>query len=288
MAYIVFTKYCVRYAIVETGLGGRLDVTNYINSLICGVGSISLDHCSILGCKIEEITFEKIGVIKKKIPIIVSFQNNIVRNIFRKYLYYNKTPFYLINNFYAKINKMFLGLKGEYQRENALLALTIIEKIGLKISKGVIKIGLKSVYWPGRYEVINRKFPILLDGAHNKNGIKLLLMNINNNIKYANQPVIIVFGLTKGHNIKNNIVMWKNYVKEICFIIITKSKHKYALSPLVIEQFFRDYKYNVIVKINLFNAIEWALLKTKKLKSLLVILGSLYLVGEVKNILLQD
>jgi dihydrofolate synthase/folylpolyglutamate synthase len=254
IAYLYFKEKKVGFAILETGLGGRLDATNTCNPLLTIITNISLEHTDILGSTIQQIAKEKAGIIKNNIPIITNASKQplkIIKNIAKQ----KKAK--LIK---AK-NNVKTNLKGIFQIENAKTASTALKQ--LKIKQSAIKKGLNKVKWPGRFELKNK---ILLDCAHNPDGIKALMKSIKN------KNLTIIFGAMRDKNIKE-MAKFLKYKK----IILTKIKIAKARTPKQMKKYFK----NPILTNNLKQAINEA----KKYNNQILITGSIYLIGEAYSFL---
>ena len=200
--FLYFAENRVDIAILETGLGGRLDATNVIKENLCSIIThIDLDHTDRLGDTREKIAFEKAGIIKKNCPVITSMGYEVIKDkadeadsmlIF--------TPPY-VEPEYAEA----LSLKGEHQRENLALVITAINYLFGNISKETIIEGLKKVKHPCRFEYIKEK-NLIIDASHNPNGIEALRNNLDK--YFPNQKRRFVFGClrTKDYEKMMNVL----------------------------------------------------------------------------------
>ena len=203
MAFLYFSEQKCDIVILETGLGGRLDATNVIsNKLAAVITKIGLDHTAILGDTIEEITKEKCGIIKdcpvitnpyqdsNALEVIKSYSDNVIVPLKSKI---EITESDNGNTFIYKGKKYDLSLCGEYQIENAVTAIETIENLGFNISYNIIYGGLKNTAFPARMEIISKNPLVVLDGAHNPDGAKVLSKEIK---KYKGR-VTAVIGMMK-------------------------------------------------------------------------------------------
>lgn len=210
----------VEVVVLETGMGGRFDATNVIKKNLCSVIThVDYDHTERLGDTLDKIAFEKAGIIKPNCPCIV---------LEGKEVYYDKamevgaeleiiSPVSTDNN---------LSLKGTYQQENLSLALAVIEKCFPQIPQDVIEHGLKKVKHPCRFQYIKEK-NLIIDGAHNPNGIQSLMMSLD--MYYPNTKRRFIFGCLKNKDYKKmlNILTENNPDSEIYFY---KFSHKDSCS----------------------------------------------------------
>ena len=196
MSLLWFAREQVDYAILEVGLGGRLDSTNVIRPEVSVITSIGMDHMAYLGNTVEEIAAEKAGIIKKRVPLVTSANGPALRVIeeiaarrgcpvmavghnlipIPLKLSEQGTVFNLIlsESIYVDLEVSLLGLR---QVENAAVAVQVAAL--LDISESAIRRGLKEVRWPGRLEVFSRDPLIVLDGAHNEPGFQALAESVN-------------------------------------------------------------------------------------------------------------
>ena len=195
--------------VLETGLGGRFDATNIIKKNLCSVIThIDYDHTERLGKTLDEIAFEKAGIIKPNCTCIVLEGREV---------FYDKAmevgaELEIVNPYINSQNYEKLSLKGSYQQENLALALAVIEKCFPQISQEQIEKGLKNVKHPCRFEYLADK-NLIIDGAHNPNGIKSLVESLDN--YYPNVKRRFIFGCLKNKDyekmvkilIKNNFVI---------------------------------------------------------------------------------
>ncbi len=194
LAFYYFYYKKVDIAIIETGLGGRLDSTNVLNPSLTIITPIDYDHQNILGNTMNEIALEKAGIIKKNTPLITTKQTKEVLDIFiqtakdfnSKIEIVNQPDNIFIDYFSTKFeveNKEFsIPLLGEHQAYNASLAIRASSSFIEKLSYQNIYDGLRTTVWPGRFQRLNKKLPIFYDVAHNSAGIntiRLTLESIN-------------------------------------------------------------------------------------------------------------
>ncbi len=189
LCYFYFKK--VDVAIIETGLGGRLDSTNVLNPNLSIITSIDIDHQNILGNTIEEIANEKAGIIKKNTPLITFKQPKKILDILRNRAKMLNAKIEIVvdpqkivvDNFSTKFvinNKTFsIPLIGEHQAYNAALAIRSSNIFMGSLSYQMIKDGVKNTVWPGRFQLLNNKLKIFYDVAHNSAGINTIRSTLN-------------------------------------------------------------------------------------------------------------
>ncbi|MBU4538907.1 MAG: bifunctional folylpolyglutamate synthase/dihydrofolate synthase [Weeksellaceae bacterium] len=183
MAFEYFEQQKVDFAIIEVGLGGRLDSTNIITPLVSAITNVALDHQNILGNTIEEIASEKAGIIKENIPVISGDENELVKDMIRKKAEENHSEFIDATAIKSGLKS---GLKGNYQQKNIRVVLALIKElqnIGLQIPEKSIESGLlnvqKNTNFLGRwYEFSNNPLTIC-DTGHNQAGLEEVFSQLN-------------------------------------------------------------------------------------------------------------
>lgn len=188
----------VEVAVLETGLGGRYDATNVIkHPLCCAITHVDYDHTERLGDTLDKIAYEKAGIMKKDCPCIV-FEG--------KEVYYDCA--FEVGALLEVISPITqvsgLSLLGLHQQENLSLALAVVEKVCPNIDQDVIKKGLENVKHPGRFQYIKEK-NLIIDGAHNPNGIKSLVESLD--YYYPEQKRRIIFGCLRNKDYKSMLKM---------------------------------------------------------------------------------
>ena len=194
LTFSYFAKKKVDIAIIETGLGGRLDSTNIIIPILSIITNIGLDHTDLLGNTIEKIALEKAGIIKKNVPVIIGKEQNSVKKIFEKIAKNANTRIK-----YSSHQNYISDLKGDYQKENintCVSAIKQLQKQKWKINELDIKNGLlntiKNTGLKGRWQLIGKDPIIICDTGHNQDALRIIFNQIKS-ISYKN--LHIVFGL---------------------------------------------------------------------------------------------
>lgn len=213
MAFEYFKKQKVDVAVIETGLGGRLDSTNIINPKLSVITPVSLDHQSILGEKIEDIAYEKAGIIKKFIPVIVGKQKKEVDKIIIKKAKQQKSKIHKINyKLLTKVKPSATGtsfcydqreysipLIGKHQVENAILALESVRVFDKTIELDYCRQGMETIIWPGRIEKLKKN--IYFDVSHNFSGIRVTVDTLKK--VYPNKKLAALMCLKKDKNMED-------------------------------------------------------------------------------------
>jgi len=200
LAFDYFSKEKIDIAIIETGLGGRLDSTNIINPELSIITNIGLDHTNLLGNSVEKIAIEKAGIIKKETAIIIGKEQAETKSVFKKVSAKKNSPLY----FADKISVLNTDLKGSYQGENICTTITAIKQLknlGWNISDKNIKKGLgkvvKNTGILGRWQTLSKTPKIICDIGHNEDGIKEIVKQLNK-LKY--KKLHFVYGTVNDKN----------------------------------------------------------------------------------------
>lgn len=199
MAFDYFANENVDIAIIETGLGGRLDSTNIISPEISIITNIGYDHTNLLGNSLEEIAKEKAGIIKKNTPVIIGRKQKETEHIFKSEAKEKNSPIH----FCKKNLNYSTDLKGEYQKENLNTALQAMKILNLNINDGIISKGLNNVVkntgLNGRWQTIAKKPLTICDTGHNEDGIK---NNIKQLKKLKFNKLHFVFGTVNDKDLR--------------------------------------------------------------------------------------
>ena len=308
MAFDYFAKEKVDIAIIETGLGGRLDSTNIIMPIVSVITNIGYDHMNILGDTLELIAFEKAGIIKKDTPVVIGEYTPITKPIFLAKAKECNAPIYFAQEKFAVSNiqlatkelycditdtkeniteSFTLDLNGFYQTKNlcaVLYAESILLENGFNITGAIEKYALAHVKeltgLYGRWDVIHEKPTIALDVAHNEDGIKQVLSQIAN-YKIPNTKVHFVIGMVKDKDIDKVLTLLPadaHYYFSNAHIPRAMNagelKEKAVLQGLIGNSFD-----------NVNDAIKAAKEKAAE-DELIIVCGSVFLVGEVKRTLI--
>ncbi len=297
IALVYFQEQKVDFAVLEVGLGGRLDATTASNSNFGIITNVSLDHTELLGETIKQIAFEKAGIINDQSIVLLGDTNPEVVGSVEDVCKSKNVKLYLLDNL-VKLNdemlgheivwaiksisnktyKTNLGLKGYEQGRNACLAIAMAEIVDDNLDETKIENALSQVYLPGRLEVVDNNPLILFDGAHNPSSMQALVDNLKL-FDYA--KIIWVCGMMKD---KDRNKMFSILGPKVNAVITTKILSNPVRSSLSSElkQFALQYCDNVHSCDDFGQAYELA----KKLaheNDLILVAGSLYLIGDAKK-----
>jgi len=235
MAFDYFKEQQVDVAVIETGLGGRLDSTNVIQPKVTVISHISMDHMDILGKDIEKIASEKAGIIKNNIPLIIAEQTSKVKNILLKKAKNERAPVTELGalsnisvtnsgtNFQYKDDDYFTSLIGEHQALNAGLAIECINQFEPELQNKIIHYGLRKVCWPARTQQLEDR--LYYDVAHNENGLFFFLKTIRS--IFPDVPIIGLFCL-KGDKEFNSLA--ENLSGQFSKLFVTTDQNRLLLS----------------------------------------------------------
>jgi dihydrofolate synthase/folylpolyglutamate synthase len=297
MAFEYFALKKVNYAVIETGLGGRLDATNVIsNPLACVITSISLEHTNILGDKISLIAKEKGGIIKNNSKVFVGKlpkeADDVIENICKeKNAKLIRLEDYLIEKndkveLYSEeidLEDWTIPLQGKYQRYNAALATLTVAKTLFIDEPKVIYDGLKNVIKnsliQGRYEIVSSNPKIILDSAHNPGGIHCFISEfINEKDNYDH--TILLFSALKDKDIPSIIKIIGNTFDQV---FVTDINYERREEPETIQNIFRQNGVEAEIVLDKKGFLSEYLKRDSN--TCLVVIGSMYLLGEIKSIL---
>lgn len=226
MAFGYFSQEKVDVAIVETGLGGRLDSTNVLKPNITIISSITADHTEILGSDLKTIAFEKGGIIKNGIPLILSPQSEEVKDVLLEIANQkNAKVTYCNQNNIKNISISEIGttfnwqgieyetcLIGEHQARNAVLAIEASKMFSDRINSDITITGLKNINWPARIQKMHKTLPVYYDVAHNAHGIQVLLDTLSQ--LYSKKPVGLI-ALKADKELKQIVLKLKGRFKDL-------------------------------------------------------------------------
>lgn len=195
LAFDYFRKEKVDIAIIEVGLGGRLDSTNIINPEISVITNIGLDHRQFLGDTIEKIASEKAGIIKDRVPLVIGESTPVTKTIFENTAESKEAPIFFAAT--SKIPKYETDLSGWYQKNNkrtACVAIDVLKDKGYTIPERAIREGLRKVVTntglQGRWQILRENPKVICDIAHNREGLELVLNQLKSE-KYANLHIVL-------------------------------------------------------------------------------------------------
>ncbi len=298
MAFLYFAEEEVDLAIVETGMGGRLDATNVIAPEVSVITNIGLDHQEYLGATLSSVAREKAGIIKKGVPLVTGALQPVAQGIMKTACMNKDAPLYRFkSDFRVRRNSkggfqyrgmgmnlpsLTLNLRGQHQLGNAAVALATLEalerKQGVALRQDVICDAMQDVRWPARLEVLQTNPTILLDGAHNPPGAESLREALKED--FAQKKIHLVIGVMADKDI---VGILRRLLPLAETAIFTKPRYARAASPEDIRKMARPY----IKKCYVIAEPSAAIQEARNLAGpddLICITGSLYFAGEVKQL----
>lgn len=298
MALYLFNRQKVDWAIIETGMGGRLDATNIINPEISIISNISVEHQKYLGSRLSQIAFEKGGIIKKNSPVITGAKQKSAVSVLKDIAEKQSAPFYCRGkDFYTRLykNKEFTyfgisntwrnlrtALIGKHQINNAALVLAACELLNQNktdIPLQCIRDGLLKTRWPGRLEKVSDSPVIILDGAHNLAAVRKLADFLIQNLDKRKTTLILGILDDKPYS-----AMLHTLLPLCSRVILTSPKIDRVINPEKLYPVAEKIVKNIIIIHDVDKAVSHAV-KTASPDEAICIAGSLYVVGEAKEAL---
>jgi dihydrofolate synthase/folylpolyglutamate synthase len=315
LAFLEFAERNVDVAVLEVGLGGRFDATNIVRPLVSVITTIAKDHEKHLGSSLEEIAFEKAGIIKSGVPVVCGVRRGVALREIRRVARERGAP--LIEVFgpgrtlearYARGGYRFLcagergpyafslALAGRHQGHNAAVAIAtaeVLSRTWRPLGKAKIVKAVRETRWEGRLETVCRRPLVLLDGAHNAEGAASLAAHIRETI---GRPVVLVFAAMQDKDIHS---MTRLLFPLCSTIILTCVPYERSATPEELAQAAPRFNGRVILEPDTRKAVELALAlsgkgmgtrtkgtcpRSERSPSPVVIAGSLFLIGEVKRL----
>lgn len=301
MAFLYFAEEAIDFAVVEVGMGGRFDATNVVRPVVSVITHVDYDHIDKLGRTLEEIAFEKAGIIKQGVPVVVSFQEREAFKVIEKVSREKGAPMLAVGKDIAfeggpetlegqrctvhgvrgDHHDVWIPLLGRHQAVNcatAIGAIEVISESGPNVSPLDIRDGLASVKWPGRMEIVSREPIVILDCAHNPDGMRRLSETME--VLLPGKRLVAVMGISKD---KPAIEMVSSLSRVASAIIATKSKESRlgSAEPGSIAEAARSFGKVAHIETDASQAVKKALSMAGH-DDVVCICGSIYLIGEVR------
>jgi dihydrofolate synthase/folylpolyglutamate synthase len=278
MAFDIFRRAQVEFAVVEVGLGGRLDSTNVVDPIVTAITSIDFDHQQYLGNTLAEIAAEKAGIIKIGVPIVVGEVAPEAYNVIERVANERRAPLIRADSISREWDSIHVGLRGRHQRGNAKVAIAVLEtleRLGTKIGKEAIVAGLANVSWPGRLD--HRTLPngheIILDAAHNPAGARALASYIRD---LRSAKPTLVFGAMRDKDLDAMLAV---LLPEVGRVIVTKPSNPRAADPEELAS--RITAAAPSLPIDVIASPRDAVATATSESPLVVVAGSIFLLGDV-------
>jgi len=309
IAFKYFADQKVDIALIEVGMGGRLDATNVVKPIVSVISPVSHDHMKILGNTIAKIAEEKAGIIKESVPVILSPQKrsakeaierianikgSLIIDTSKKYEF-KQIEYSLLKQSFTISEKASdsqvekrpiyeIPLLGDHQIYNAITVYACIvqlRKFGYKVSENAVANGFSKVKWPGRFEVIYQKPLVIIDGAHNKDSFRKLRNTIR---KYlGKKKVTLIFGVSEDKEVRSMLKIIKPYINHFVF---TMSEHPRAMGIDEIEKVSKGLGLINYSTSEIDNIIP-PILKNNKQDQVYIASGSIFIAGAIKQLLAE-
>jgi dihydrofolate synthase/folylpolyglutamate synthase len=281
LGFLYFSRKKVDIAVVEVGLGGRLDSTNVITPLISVITALYLDHTSILGDTLPQIAREKAGIIKPSVPVVLAPQQNGASEVIREVAEKQNAPIIEVGKDYVyqflqanlerqtfligrnpntlaeEGQRLDIPLLGKYQIENAATAYAALKTLSegaLSLSEEQIRDGLANTVWPARFEIARRDPPVIFDAAHNPSAVAKLRETIDH--FFPEMPLILVFGISEDKALTG---MFAELLPRTKILICTQADHPRAMDAGSMQEIAADYDCDSKVVFDVGDALEEAL-----------------------------
>jgi dihydrofolate synthase/folylpolyglutamate synthase len=295
LMFLYFADENVDVAVIETGLGGRLDSTNVVHPFLSVITPIGFDHMEYLGYTIPAIAAEKGGIIKPEIPVVIGSRDEEARSTLTSMAAQRHAPSRLIDRDFSfrshapahrldyhgmalELKDVELSLAGPFQHENAAIAIAAIEAMramGWSIGDDAIRRGLKEVYWPGRFDTVSRQPTVILDCAHNELSIQALLDTIAVELGTEVKPRLI-FGCQSTKYWNQMAEMLAPRVRDVT---LTMARPKHPLEPENLAPVFAKHVLTRVER-DPMRAIELVMAESAP-DDMVLVTGSVYLIGEI-------
>ncbi|MCX7903475.1 MAG: bifunctional folylpolyglutamate synthase/dihydrofolate synthase [Caloramator sp.] len=300
MAFKYFYDKNVDFVVLEVGLGGRYDATNVVNPILTVITTISYDHMNVLGNTLSQIAYEKAGIIKEGVPLILYPQEKEAYEVIKKVAEEKGAKIYHVEELKYKLKEntvdgiifdvegyknykdVKINLLGLHQIKNALtsiMAVEVLREVGVHVSNDAFYKGLKEAKWPGRFEILSKEPYIVLDGGHNIQGINALVDSVKHYFK--NKKILIITGMLRDKDYENMIE--KLFEISSDFITVAPNSPR-ALSEEELKNIIISKGKKAEAKKNIADAVNFALECSKEF-DVILFCGSLYMIGEARTIL---
>jgi dihydrofolate synthase/folylpolyglutamate synthase len=298
MAFQHFADTEVDVAVLEVGLGGRFDATNVVTPMACAITTIALDHQAYLGNTLSSIAFEKAGIIKPGVPVVLGRLDDDAWRTIEQVARERQAPVFRIGEHFhtegeepqqfsyggvgMHYDRLTCVLAGRHQLDNAACALALLEAAapqGIVITPEAARTGLQAVSWAGRLEVVDRRPTILLDGAHNPAAATVLADFLAGADRLRpSRPVILVLGMMRDKDHRGFVEPLRSLVDEV---VLTQADLPRSASAQELQSSLGDLLSHPHAMPSLSDAMALAR-KLATPDGLVCVTGSLMLVGECK------
>ena len=299
LAFLEFAEREVDIAVLEVGMGGRFDATNVVRPLVSVITTIAKDHEKHLGATLGKIAFEKAGIIKPGIPVVCGVKGSVALREIRRVAKRKKAPFIeafglgrALKTSLSRGGYRFVyegeggryafspGLAGRHQGQNAAVAIATVEvlsRVWKAFDRSKVLKAILDARWEGRLETVSRHPLVLLDGAHNVEGVTALVAHIR---EVIGRPVVLVFAAMQDKDIRS---MSRVLLPVASTVVLTRVPYKRSATPEELLAAAPPFKGPVFLEPDTRRAVELAL-SVSGGRTPVVIAGSLFLIGEIKRL----
>ena len=300
VAFLWYASEQVDYAVIEAGLGGRLDSTNVVNPVVSVITNVGLDHMDRCGDTVEQIAEHKAGIIKPGVPVVTGADApalDVIREVAKQndstlsalaydfgilgYQNNKDSQTFKFQSDMMTPDSFSITLRGKHQVLNAALAIQACRYIAVtddRLTKQAIVDGLASTSWPGRFEVFGENPPIIIDGAHNPDGAKALRKALDD---YDNKSSVFIFGILAD---KDYLSFIKNLFLSTDRVIVVRPDSERAADPEIIAGEIRKMGLSAEVAFDLRTALQNAV-ELAGTTGRVCVTGSLYMIGGFREML---
>ncbi|MFZ9360190.1 MAG: bifunctional folylpolyglutamate synthase/dihydrofolate synthase [Candidatus Nanopelagicales bacterium] len=302
MGFLAFSDEPIDVLSLEVGMGGRWDSTNVVTPEVSVITSIGLDHQEFLGSSIKEIAYEKAGIIKENIPVVISTQVKDANQVLNEVAANKNSPILRESIEFDVLERtvgiggqqlniatplgtyqdLFLPLYGKFQASNAACALTAVETfLGKKLESELVQEAFAEFKSPARLQIVKRNPTVLIDAAHNISGVQNTLEAILETFKFENK--ILIIGFMKDKDIDEMLNLLKGFAQDV---VVTEANTVRAISSkdlLNKVNSIANFSKEIFEQKNSKNALDLAveIAKRKSGSSGVIVLGSIALAGEI-------
>lgn len=316
IGFKAFADADVDIAVIEVGLGGRLDATNIITPLVSVITSLSYDHMAVLGDTLAQIATEKAGIIKQCRPVVLAPQEEAARKVVEKIAGERNAPITIVGQDYFfspvshslegqslivwskedqplmdilidspkktnwKPTQLNLSLLGYHQVQNAATAYAVLQvakEQGIKVSDKAIQQGFETVEWPGRFDVLSKQPLLIVDSAHNQDSALKLRLAMDDYLD--GKSIVLIFGASEDKDIKG---MFTQLIPRVKIIIATQSTHPRAMPAKKLVELAHQFGRPAIATSDITIALEKALKLVKK-DDAIVVAGSIFVAAAARE-----
>ncbi|MYL34225.1 bifunctional folylpolyglutamate synthase/dihydrofolate synthase [Pontibacillus yanchengensis] len=295
LAILYFAEHPMDFVLMETGLGGRLDSTNVISPILSIITSIGKDHTALLGDTFEEIASEKAGIIKPSVPAITGVEKIDALEVIKKKAISQDAPLdslgeqfqiiaenttqngelFTFKNQFVQWDKLLIHMKGRHQMKNAALAIQAVTRCLDYVREEKVREGIITTSWVGRFEQVFDQPTIILDGAHNEEGIQAMTQTVRDH--YQDREKHLLFAALHDKPLDKMIPLFTGTFDTVTFTTFEFPRASDA-----------EELYNLSHHHNKSKTDDWKIFIENRMKTLsnedvLVISGSLYFISEVRK-----